>query len=293
MRLNPVFFMREAFKNLRLNLLMSITAMTTTFICLLVLGIAILLGAHVREIISSVQQDVQIVAYFSPETNSKVDEIRKSVASYPEVSKVNYVSEAEALDKFKRDYRDRPEIYKNIGPGVLPASIELRLKDSASAGKVESKLRAEGFPESEIWYPQKTVQRFDEATSYIVWGLRGATALFLVTSVLLISNTIRLSIFARRNEIEVMKLVGASDGFVRTPFVLEGLVQGIIGAILAAVAVVWLDYLFVDRMNQALPFFPISNGAVDKPVLIAILAGVGAAIGTLGSFLSVRRFLKV
>src|SRR3712207_7124856 len=80
----------------------------------------------------------------------------------------------------------------------------------------------------------------------MIWGLYGATTLFLVSSILLISNAIRLSIFARRKEIEVMKLVGASDSFVRTPFVFEGLVQGLIGAGLAALTVVWINFLFVD-----------------------------------------------
>ena len=103
----------------------------------------------------------------------------------------------------------------------------------------------------------------NQITGYLVWGLRGATALFFVASVLLIFNTIRLSIFARRKEIEVMKLVGASDSFVRTPFVLEGLVQGLIGAIPAALLVVWVDSLFVGWAQQSLPFLPISSGAVN------------------------------
>ena len=89
----------------------------------------------------------------------------------------------------------------------------------------------------------------------MIWGLYGATLLFLVASVLLISNAIRLSIFARRKEIEVMKLVGASDGFVRTPFVFEGLLQAFAGASLAAFAVIWINLLFVDWSHNALPTY--------------------------------------
>jgi cell division transport system permease protein len=116
--------------------------------------------------------------------------------------------------------------------------------------------------------------------------------LFLVASVLLISNAIRLSIFARRKEIEVMKLVGASDGFVRTPFVLEGLIQGLLGAGLAALAVVWLNFLFVDWSRDALTFVPIQNSAVSTASVLLVLVVVGVAIGVGGSFLSVTRFLR-
>ena len=120
----------------------------------------------------------------------------------------------------------------------------------------------------------------------------GATILFLVASVLLISNAIRLSIFARRDEIEVMKLVGASDRFVRTPFVIEGLAQGLIGAVIAALTVAWINFLFIDWAEQALPFVPISSNAVNTLVLVLVLVIVGVAIGVVGSFLSVTRFLR-
>src|ERR687894_2228038 len=94
------------------------------------------------------------------------------------------------------------------------------------------------------------------------------TALFLLASILLISNVIRLSIFARRKEIEVMKLVGASDRFVRTPFVFEGMAQGLIGAGLAALTVIWLNFLFVDWARDALPFVPISGDAVNTLLVL-------------------------
>lgn len=117
--------------------------------------------------------------------------------------------------------------------------------------------------------------------------------LFLVASVLLISNAIRLSIFARRKEIEVMKLVGASDGFVRWPFVLEGLVQGLIGAVLAALLVVLANNLFVGWAQEQLPFVPVSAEVVNTVLVLGLLVAVGAAIGILGSVVSVRRFLRV
>jgi cell division transport system permease protein len=157
---------------------------------------------------------------------------------------------------------------------------------------VAERLKQEGFTESNLSYPQQTIDRLNSITAYVIWGLYGATLLFLIASVLLISNAIRLSIFARRKEIEVMKLVGASDGFVRTPFVFEGLLQGLVGSALAALVVVWINYLFVDWARGALPFVPISTDAVNAPTLLLTLIAIGVAIGVIGSFLSVTRFLR-
>jgi cell division transport system permease protein len=293
MRFNLGFFLREAFKNLRLNLLMSITAITTTFICILVLGIGLLASSHVEGIIGSVREDVSVEAFIPPDASQeRVEEIRNAVESYPEVSSVNYVSEDEALVKFKDTFKDQPEIYENLDPGVLPASFQLQLEDPALAEEVAKKLESEGFSEDNLSYPQQTINRLNTVTSYMIWGLYGATALFLVSSILLISNAIRLSIFARRNEIEVMKLVGASDRFVRTPFVFEGMAQGLIGAGLAALTVIWLNFIFVDWSREALPFVPISGDAVNTFLMLVLLVGVGVLIGVIGSFLSVTRFLR-
>ena len=294
MRPNVGFFLREAFKNIRTNLLMSITAVTTTFICILVLGAGLLVSSHVQGIVSSVRQDVGVTAFFPLDaTQKEMDKAREEVKGYPDVAAVNYVSQKEALADFKKTFKDRPEVYEDMGANVLPASLELKLQDPGAADSVASKLKNAGFAAGDLRYPQQTIERLNDVTGYMVLGLRAATVLFLISSVLLISNAIRLSIFARRKEIEVMKLVGASDGFVRTPFVFEGLVQGLIGAALAAGAVIWLNFLFVDWARDQLPFVPISGDSVDTLFILAVLLVVGVVIGVLGSFLSVTRFLRV
>ena len=152
-----------------------------------------------------------------------------------------------------------------------------------------ARLKGEGF--TQLDYPQEDIDQLNLVASYIIWALRGATALFFVASVLLIFNTVRLSIFARRQEIEVMKLVGASDGFVRTPFVLEGLMQGLVGATFAALLVAWINAIFVDWAQEGLIL--VSSQAVNIPLVLLVLIFTGTAIGILASFFSVRRFLKV
>lgn len=294
MKFNPGLFIREAVKNIRLNLLMSLTAATTTFICILILGLGLMVSAHILSIINSVNQDVTIQAFFDPGTSQKkMDEAKKSVKSYPEVSSVTLVSQKEALARFKKDFQSQPGAYKDIGSDTLPASLELRLKDLGKADAVTKKLEAAGFTQRNLESPRDTIQKLNTLTRWIGIGTLVATLFFLVASVLLISNTIRLSIFSRRKEIEVMKLVGASDSFVRTPFVLEGLVQGLIGAGFAALAVIWLNSIFVSWSENSLAFIPISGASVNAFLVVLVLMAVGALIGILGSFVSVTRFLKV
>jgi cell division transport system permease protein len=273
MRFNLGFFLAEALKNLRLNLLMSITAVTTTFICILVFGLGLLVSAHIQSIIGSVREDVSVEAFMPNATSQEVDALANEVETWPEVASVTRVSEEQAFAEFKDKFEDQPDLYEDLELGVFPPSIQIQLENNLS-------------------YPQQTIDRLNSITSYVIWGLYGTTLLFLVASVLLISNAIRLSIFARRKEIEVMKLVGASDGFVRTPFVIEGLLQAFAGACLAAFAVIWINLLFVDWSHNALPYVPISSDAVNPFSTLLLLIAVGVAIGVIGSFVSVTRFLR-
>jgi cell division transport system permease protein len=293
MRGSMGFLLAEALKNIRLNLLMAITAVTTTFICILVFGLGLLVSSHIQGIIGSVREDVSVEAFMPNDTRQEMNALAQEVKGWPEVSEVTKVSEAEAFAEFKDKFSDQPELYEDLDQGVLPKSLQLQLQDPSTATEVAERLKQEeGFTEEDLSYPQQTIDRLNSVTSVLIWGLYGATLLFLVASVLLISNAIRLSIFARRKEIEVMKLVGASDGFVRTPFVFEGLLQGLVGSTIAALVVLWINYLFVEWAHDALPFVPISTEAVNAPFLILVLVAVGVTIGVIGSFLSVTRFLK-
>ena len=292
MRFNLGFFLMEALKNLRLNILMSITAVTTTFICILVFGLGLLVSAHIQSIIGSVREDVSVEAFMPNATSQEVEALANEVETWPEVAVVTRVSEEQAFAEFKDKFEDQPDLYRDLDLGVFPPSIQIQLEDPDSAGAVAERLKEQGFTERNLSYPQQTIDRLNSITSYVIWGLYAATLLFLIASVLLISNAIRLSIFARRKEIEVMKLVGASDGFVRTPFVFEGLLQAFAGATLAALAVIWINLLFVDWSHNALPYVPISSDAVNHFSTLLVLIAVGVGIGVFGSFLSVTRFLR-
>ena len=188
----------------------------------------------------------------------EIDDLANKVEGWPEVASVDHVSEEAGARELQGHVQGPARPLRGPRPGRAARVGPDPAQDPGAANDVAERLKQEGFTEDNLSYPQQTIERLNAVTSYMIWGLYGATLLFLVASVLLISNAIRLSIFARRKEIEVMKLVGASDGFVRTPFVFEGLVQGLVGAGLAALAVVWINFLFVDWSHDALPFVPIS-----------------------------------
>src|SRR5919112_4133914 len=146
MRSNWGFFLAEAFKNLRLNLLMSATAVTTTAVCILILGIGLLVDAHVEGIVRNVGQDVAITAFFPEDVDQeRIDEVVSSVEGYPEVNESAYVSKEEALVRFRETFADQPDIAGSISSDVLPASIEIQLNNSADSTAVADKLRTEGF----------------------------------------------------------------------------------------------------------------------------------------------------
>src|SRR3712207_3602332 len=161
MRFNFGFFMREALKNIRLNLLMSITAITTTFICILVLGVGLLASSHVEGVVGSVREDVSVEAYFPPDAfQEEIDGTITKVEGWPEVSSVNYVSEDEAFVTFKETFADRPELYENLDPGVLPASLQIQLEEPTEAEQVAQRLeQAQGFSPENLSYPQQTIER--------------------------------------------------------------------------------------------------------------------------------------
>ena len=133
MRFNLGFFLVEALKNLRLNLLMSITAVTTTFICILVFGLGLLVSAHIQSIIGSVREDVSVEAFMPNATSQEVETLANEVETWPEVAVVTRVSEEQAFAEFKDKFEDQPDLYEDLDLGVFPPSIQIQLVDPNSA----------------------------------------------------------------------------------------------------------------------------------------------------------------
>jgi cell division transport system permease protein len=174
----------------------------------------------------------------------------------------------------------------------LPASFEIALKDPQTAELVAG--RFEGDPiVDEVSYGKEIADKLFSFTSQARNFLLIFIVLLGVVAILLISITIRLSIFARKREVEIMKLVGATNWFIRWPFLIEGVTVGFVGALIAAVVVLVANSFLVSRIRDSLPFMSVPLDAVPYVLVTLVLLGVGVIIGAVGSGIGLRRFLKV
>lgn len=287
------FFFGEALRSLWRNYFMTVAAMVTVFLSMFVLGVVLVFVYNINAVLKDVEQKVEITVYLKDSvTSSEVEALQKQILAMPEVKDSQFVSKEEALKRLKEDLKDHPELFEGLAKNPLPASFEISLKDPQQASVVATRFNGKPMVE-EVRYGKELAERIFRVTSVI----RNISLVFIIllggVSILLISNTIRLSIYARRREVEIMKLVGATNWFIRWPFVIEGLAVGLVGAVLALIFVTLGTNFVMERIRGALMFLTVPASAVSVGQLAVILLGVGALIGAIGSGLGLRRFLNV
>lgn len=281
----------ESIRSLGANLSTSVAATMTVLIGMFLLGLFIALGTWVVSWSDHVKSQLEIKVFFEEGVTPKqVNAVQAYLGSDERVKEYQFVSKSEALRRMQKRY---PELTANLPSNPLPASYEITPKDADEVKAISADLRAQKLAGVErVKDGQQTSKRILQVARVIQAVFLAAVLVLLVASTLLIANTIRLSIFARRREIEVMKLVGATNWFVRGPFMLEGLICGAAGALLAVVLLLLgreivlpsiLGHIDTTSDVQALAF----------SFTALILLGVGLAVGALGSGLTIRRFLKV
>jgi cell division transport system permease protein len=287
------FFLREAFGSLRRNYFMTIAALVTVFLSMSVLGVVMVFAYNIDAVLRDVEQKVEISVFLKDSTTAEeIEATQREIVGWAEVKESMFVSKDDALKRLREDLKDHPEVLESLTGNPLPASFEVSLKNPEAVEAVAARFQGRPFVE-EVRYGKEIAERIFRVTSVIRNVLLVFIVLLAGVSVLLISNTIRLSIYARRREVEIMKLVGATNWFIRWPFVIEGLTVGLVGAV-AAVAVVLVGTEFViGRIRENLMFLTVPFDAVAPLQLAAVLLGVGAVIGALGSGLGLRRFLNV
>ncbi|MCX7831570.1 MAG: permease-like cell division protein FtsX [Actinobacteria bacterium] len=287
------WFFGEAFKSMVRNGLMTIASILTIGLSLFIVGLFIFASVTINQTIGSFEKQLEIEVFLKDEASPQaVQELQDRINSWPEVETVAYISKEEALQRFKQRYKDHPELIENIQGNPLPASFVIRLKDPQ---KVESVARRfNGNPAVEdVEYGQKYVKRLFEALNVVRYSGFAFILLLAFVSVILISITIRLAIFARRQEISIMRLVGASNWFIRLPFIIEGCFQGLLGAIIASSAVYIVRVTVLEKLRSQILWLPLN---FDSTLFWQITAGLcigGLALGALGSAVAMRRYLRV
>jgi cell division transport system permease protein len=287
------FFFREAFGSLRRNYFMTIAALVTVLLSMAVLGVVLVFASTINGMLKDLNSKVEITVYLKDSASpTAVDAMQAQIVGWTEVKTSNYVSKDAALARLREEFKDHPEILDTLQYNPLPASFEISLKDPKKVDVVAARFSGNPIVD-EVSYGKELAQRIFRVTSTI----RNVMLVFLVllglVSILLISNTIRLSIFARRREVEIMKLVGATNWFIRWPFMIEGGTVGLLGAGLALAVVLVGTTVVFDRIRQSLVFMSVPFNLISPWQLAGLLLLTGVVIGALGSGLGLRRFLKV
>jgi cell division transport system permease protein len=290
MRLKLVF--SEALGSLGANLSTTVAATMTVLIGMFLLGLFIALGTWVVSWSDHVKKELVVKVYFTPDsTKAQMNAVanRLSPSNDPDVKSVTFVSKEQALKEMTKRF---PSLVQNLPSNPLPDSLEVVPKHGEQTEAIAQSLQPRPPGVSNVKYGKKTAHRILSVAKVIESFFLIAVLVLLAASTLLIANTIRLSIFSRRREIEVMKLVGATNWFVRGPFMLEGLICGGAGA-LSAVILLLLGKTLV--MPTILPHINAGSDvrALSFTLNALILLGVGLLLGAAGSGLTLRRFLKV
>ena len=298
-----IFFTREAFRALRRNAAPSGAAIVTTIVTVVLLGVLIPIFKATESTSSNVRDQLELrVGVYDDATETELASLREDLAALPHVQSVDFISKAEALEELKTFLEDdAPTAELNHNP--LPANFVVRPDDPANLDQIRAAIEPAGAngqaqpisPVIEsVFDRQEKREEIEQVTAAVKWILFGVTALLLVASLMLIGNTIRLSIYTRRREVEVMRLVGATRWFIRWPFMIEGVVVGCAGGAVA-ILILWLGKVtIVDPLADSFAFLQAQTQAeIPFGMLLVALFAAAVLVSAVGSGLTLRRFLKV
>jgi cell division transport system permease protein len=287
------FLIREAFLNLRRQGLMTLASISTVAVALSILGAFGLLAWHVHLVTDQLPRRFEVHAFLRRNLPAaEVEGVRGAVERIPGVRSVTLVTCDEAWNAFKNRYTGLKSDLEGLEGNPLPDKLEIQAHTPQQTLAVAEQVRV--MPQVEAVQDGRTVlQRLISINQWVRTGSLILGALLALGTVAIISNAIRLTLFARRREIRVMQLVGATNGFVRFPFLLEGMLDGLIGGGLAC-GLLYLAYHYLTtRALVHLPLVSEFRLNLDLPVFLGGIAAGGLMVGFMGSAVSIRRFLKI
>ena len=298
--MRAAFFLKEAFRSLSRNAAPSAAAVLTVLITTLVLGVFIPIEQATTGTANSIRGKL-VVDVFTKNGASlaQLHQLRDALAATPNVKKIQFITKQQALAE---ESRKHPEAYKLLGTNPLPNLFRITPNDPGKVSQIIARLAppdpGTGKPTPQLPAIDEVRNRRDEtskilsATSLVKLLTAGLAGLLILTSIALVANTIRLSIFARRREVEVMKLVGATNWFIRWPFVIEGVVVGLMGGALAVLCLAIAKVTFIDPLSARFALLAAPK-TINFTVLIVVLMVSCVAVSAVGSGLTLRRFLRV
>lgn len=301
-----LFFIQEAFRALRRNGAPSMAAVVTTVVTVILLGVLIPIFQTTQAKSEQVRDQLEFrVAIYDDATPAETEQLERKLEAIPHVESVRLITKKEALQELTNDLGKEKsgELLTQLHSNPLPANFQVKADDASNLDSVRAAVTPpgpNGKPQpispiiQDVFDRQQESQKIEQVTSALKIVLTVITALLIVASLMLVGNTIRLSIYTRRREIEVMRLVGATRWFIRWPFMIEGVVVGFMGG-LVAILILWLGKVtIVDPLSDTFSFLAAQNSStLSFPALVAILFGAAVLVSAIGSGVTLRRFLKV
>src|SRR6476620_2358944 len=296
-----VFFFQEALRALKRNGAPSLAAIVTTVVTVVLLGMLIPIFQTAQGKSEEVRDQLNVqYALYDDATKAEIAALKTKLEGVPHVAEVTFISKSEALATLKGELKD-DSIVEELHTNPLPNSFEVKADDAANLPAIREAVYpngAKGEPFSSIIVKEfdrtQSSAKIEQVTSALKIVLTVITALLILASLMLVGNTIRLSIYTRRREVEVMRLVGATRWFIRWPFMIEGVLVGFLGGALA-ILILWLGKVaIVDPLaNEFALLRAQDNSTLGFPALVAILFAASIGVSTIGSGVTLRRFLKV
>jgi len=291
--------MREATRALRRNAAPSFAALATILLTMLVIGVFIPIVQATTGAANDVRKRVLVDVYLETEaTQQDVERVRELITGTPHVKRVEFISKQRA---YERQRKEDPEAFELLGSNPLPDTFRITPEDPADVLTIANELAPTAAAGGrvpidssidEVRDRKEDTTKILQVTRFVKLMAGTLAVLLIAASIFLIANTIRLSLYARRREIEVMKLVGATDWFIRWPFVIEGVIVGALGTLLAILLLAIGKIAIIDPLASDFALIS-SPETIGFGLLIAVMMGAGIAISAIGSGLSLRRFLRV
>ncbi|MFC1855378.1 cell division protein FtsX [Thermodesulfobacteriota bacterium] len=291
-----LYFFKKALMNMRHSILINLVTIGTISMAILIFSSFILIVYNLNNIVTRFEDEVHIVSYLKDEFVSEHDAIKAKILEMDAVNKVSYRSKEEALQVFRESLGKSDKFLDNIPKNPLPASFEIRLKKGfevkSRLKEIDNSLKKMGYFDDSV-YGQEWIENFSNLLNMLKIIGTAISGGFLLAAVFIISNTIKLTLFLRKEEIAILKLVGATDAFIRFPFFLEGILQGLLGALFSTILLYFMHLLFLAELralhfvgiNPAqMPFLPLS---IIFPIML-----FSAMLGMFGSFLSLGELIK-
>jgi cell division transport system permease protein len=296
-----IFFFQEALRALKRNGAPSLAAIVTTVVTVVLLGMLIPIFQTAQGKSEEVRDQLNVqYALYDDATKAEIAKLRGELEAIPHVASVAFISKQQALKTLEGELKDKT-IVEELHSNPLPNSFEVKADDASNLPAIREAVFPDGTKADAIspiisneFDRQQSAAKIEQVTSALKIVLTVITALLVLASLMLIGNTIRLSIYTRRREVEVMRLVGATRWFIRWPFMIEGVVVGFAGG-LVAILILWLGKItIVDPLSDSIGVLAAQNNStLGFPALITILFAASIVVSTIGSGVTLRRFLRV